>query len=272
LLHQDFLRFVDALAGGEGEAWDLYCKHYLSPNRAVLDAWWEQCLGLPVVAWTDRVQRVRPEEYELLRQVVSEADLGEMARDTVERCQGVIPLRPAPEVYFLVGFFSPDGFAFFVDGRWAIGIGLERLTSSRLIPVLVAHEYAHCYRRRLSDSRTLGERLVDEGFAVALSARAFPERSEAEQLLMRPGQVAALRDYEAELWQHIGPHLGSEESEIAGKLLYGRSERAEWPGRAGVYLGWRLVSEFLADRRGGFDSAAERVLEMEHTGSAGRLA
>ncbi len=270
LLYEDFLRFIHALAAGEGEAWDLYCKYYLTPNRSVLEAWWEQCLGLPAATWVDRVRRVRPQEYEVLHQVIAEDDVQGMARDSLERCQEVVSLRPEPEVYFLVGFFSPDGFAFIVEGEWAIGIGMERLTSSRLIPVLVAHEYAHCYRRRLSKSRTLGDRLVEEGFAVELSAHAFPERSQAEHLLMQPGQAAALRDYEGELWRHISPHLGSEEPEISGKLLYGFPEKAEWPGRAGVYLGWRLASEFLADGLGGFDSDAELVLARARTKPPGR--
>jgi uncharacterized protein YjaZ len=157
-----------------------------------------------------------------------------------------------------------------VEGEWAIGIGMERLTSSRVVPVLLAHEYAHCCRRRLGEPETLGDRLVDEGFAVALAARAFPERSEAEHLLMRPGQVVALRDYEADLWRHIGPHLGSQDPEVAGKLLYGRTGEAHWPGRAGVYLGWRLVSEFLAEGRGGFDAAVEDVLAAAPARAAGR--
>ncbi len=270
LLYQDFLRFIGALAAGEGEAWSLYSKYYLTPNRSVLEAWWEQCLGLPTATWVDRVRRVRPQEYELLHQVIDEGDIQEMARDSLDRCQGVVSLRPEPEVYFLVGFFSPEGFAFTVDGEWAIGIGMERLTSSRLMPVLVAHECAHCYRRRLGKSRTLGDRLVEEGFAVELAARAFPERPQAEHLLMRPGQVAALRDYEAELWRHISPHLGSEEPEISKKLLYGLPERGKWPGRAGVYLGWRVVSEFLAEGLGGFDSEAELVLARAHTKPPGR--
>ena len=260
LLYEDFLRFVEALAARSGDPWELYQQHYLRPHRAVLEAWWEQCLGLPRETWEERVRAIRPENYGLLREVVREADLAEMAREAMARCEALLPLEPEPEVYYLVGFFSPDGFAFQVNEDWAIGIGMERLGSLRLVPVLLAHEYAHCYRRRRATPRKLGERLVEEGFAVELAARAFPERGTAEHLLMRPGEVAALRQYEGDLWKAVEPLLSSEDERLAARLVYGRADRGDWPSRAGVYLGWRLVRELLGDGIEGFDATAEQAL------------
>jgi len=260
LLYEGFLRFVDALACRGGDAWELYQEHYLKPHRAVLEAWWDQCLGLPREMWVERVQAVRPEHYGLLREVAQEADLEEMARETVARCEALLPLEPEPEVYYLVGFFSPEGFAFQVDDGWAIGIGMERLGSLRLVPMLLAHEYAHCYRRRLARPARLADRLVEEGFAVELAARAFPERPVQDHLLMRAGQVAALREYEGQLWQALAPMLDSQDQSFASRVLYGRAGKREWPSRAGVYLGWRLVRKFLESGKGGFDASAHRVV------------
>jgi len=259
-LHEDFLRFIDALAAGEGDPWDLYCKHYLDPHRPALGAWWSQVLGLPEETWIDRVRQIRPEQYEVLRALVAETDLERLACDTVARCQSLLPLSPEPHVYYLVGFFSPDGFAFEVDGAWAIGIGLERLTSTRLIPILLAHEYAHCYRRRFTRPRRLGERLVEEGFAVELAARALPDLPTADHLLMRRGQLALMRQYEDRLREAIAPHLASEDEDVAARILYGRGPKGTLPSRAGVYLGWRIVRDFLAAEQEGFDSDAEVVL------------
>ena len=259
-LHEDFLRFIDALAAGEGDPWDLYCKHYLDPHRSALGAWWSQVLGLPEETWIDRVRQIRPEQYEVLRALAAETDLERLACDTVARCQSLLPLSPEPHVYYLVGFFSPDGFAFEVDGAWAIGIGLERLTSTRLIPILLAHEYAHCYRRRFTRPRRLGERLVEEGFAVELAVRALPDLPTADHLLMRRGQLALMRQYEDRLREAIAPHLASEDEDVAARILYGRGPKGTLPSRAGVYLGWRIVRDFLAAEQEGFDSDAEVVL------------
>lgn len=259
-LYEDFLRFVDALAAGGADAWTLYERHYLGPHREVLTAWWKQCLDLPEETWRGRVDTLRPEQYELLRAIVSGDDLPALASGALARCQEVLPLEVAPEVYLLVGFFSPDGFAFQVKGEWAIGIGLERLTGSRLIPILIAHEYAHCARRRLSSPETLCERLVEEGFAVALAARTFPGRPEADHLLMRPGQVSALQQYRRELWSALERHLDSTDEALAARVLYGQAEKREWPSRAGVYLGWELVRQHLAHRPDDFLTPAGEVL------------
>jgi hypothetical protein len=259
LLYQDFFRFLEALSAGSEDPWVLYQRHYLGKHEAALRAWWDQCLGLPEDSWADRVRRVRPPEYGLLSLLVQQTDLGGVSRDALDRCQAVLPLTPEPEVYLMVGFFSPDGFAFEVSGRWTIGIGLERLASARPVPILIAHEYAHCYRRRFARPRTLGERLVEEGFAVELSSRAFPERPEAEHLLMRPGQVAAIRDYEPALWRAVQAHLESEDETIVARIVYGRASDG-WPSRAGPYLGWRLVRAFLGTGAGGFEAPASHLL------------
>jgi hypothetical protein len=260
LLYQDFLRFLDALAAGPADPWKVYERIYLEPHRAPLEAWWEQCIGQPREVWQARVRSLRLQDYGLLQEVVREGDLTGIAREAMARCQSVAPLSPEPAIYYLVGFFSPDGFTFQVEGRWAIGVGLERLGSLRLLPILLAHEYGHCYRRTLGQAKTVGERLVDEGFAVALSARSFPERPEHDHLLMRIGQVAALREYEDQLWGAVGLLLPSQDEGLAGRIIYGRGERRQWPSRAGMYLGWRMVQEFLRRRAGGFSASAEQVL------------
>jgi len=260
LLYQDFLRFTEALSGGRADPWELYQDLYLQPHRAPLEAWWEQCIGRPRSVWADRVRSIRPGDYGLLRSLLEGADLAEVARDTLARCQAALPLSPEPEVYFLVGFFSPDGFTFEVSGRAAIGLGMERLGSLRRLPLLLAHEYGHCYRRALSPPESFAERMVDEGLAVALSARVFPERPLPEHLLMSPGQVASLSRYEGRLWAAVEPFLDSREPGTAGRLLYGRAGKHEWPSRAGVYLGWRLADEFLRGEGAHFDASAQSVL------------
>jgi len=270
LLYQDFLCFLHALPAGTADPWELYRELYLDRNRAALEAWWDQCIGQPLAVWQDRVRRVRPQDYSILADVVQEADLAAVAADALARCRRQVAMSPEPEVYYLVGFFSPEGFAFQVEGRWAIGIGMERLGSLRLVPVLLAHEYAHCFRRSLGSARTLGERLVDEGFAVELSARAFPERPSHDWLLMRPGQVVALRRYEGQLWQAIEPFLGSADEALAGRVLYGQGTEREWPSRSGLYLGWRLVQRFLGREPSRFDAAAAAVLAARQPAQAGR--
>jgi len=261
LLYQDFFRFLDALAEEVADPWAAYQERYLGPNRAVLEAWWEQVLGRPRQVWVDRVRQVRPQDYGLLAMVVEEGDLATLAREAMARCQVVLPVSLEPEIYFLVGFFSPDAFAFRVGEAWAIGIGLERLHSQHLLPVLLAHEYVHCLRRRRGVGvKTLGARMVDEGVAVEFTARVFPERPTHEHLLMRPGQPEAMRDYESRLWEALRPLLESEDEGLAARVLYGQGEGGRWPSRAGSYLGWRLAAGFLERHPERFEAEAEEIL------------
>ena len=281
LLYDDFFRFLEALSTGPADPWIAYEEHYLRPHRAVLEAWWEQVIGLPRETWADRVRQVRPQDYGMLQMVLSEGDLAALAQQTLARCQALLPLSPEPEVYFLVGFYSPDAFAFRVAGpdgnrharirrrrtsqsprsEWAIGVGLERFRSQKLIPVLLAHEYLHVFRkRRLPPPRTLGERMVEEGFAVAFSARVFPDRPAHDHLLLRPGQAAVMREYEERLWSVVRPMLGEEDAHLAARVIYGQDEHGRWPSRSGVYLGWRMVQEFLAREPGRWEAEAGEVL------------
>ncbi len=261
VLYDDFLCFLEALSTGPPDPWIAYEEHYLAPHRAVLEAWWEQVIGLPRETWVDRVRQARPQDYGMLQSVVSEGDLAELAREALARCQALLPLSPEPEVYFLVGFYSPDAFAFQVAGEWAIGVGLERFRSQKLMPVLLAHEYLHCYRKRhLPPPRTLGERMVEEGFAVAFSARVFPDRPAHDHLLLRPGQAAIMREYEERLWAAIRPMLGEEDEQVARRVIYGQEERGRWPSRSGVYLGWRMAEEFLEREPGRWEAETGEVL------------
>jgi hypothetical protein len=226
--------------------WLVYEDLYLAPHRAVLEAWWEQVLGLPRETWVDRVRQVRPQDYGLLQAVVAEGDLEALAEEALARSRAVLSYEPEPDIHLLVGFFSPDAFVFQVQSAWAIGIGLERFRSQRLMPVLIAHEYLHVFRKRLPEPRTLRERMVEEGFAVAFSARAFPDRPADEHLLMRSGQVAVMQQYEARAWETVRSLMNSTDRKVAERVIYGQAGPRDLPSRAGVYLGWRMVEEYLA--------------------------
>jgi hypothetical protein len=111
---------------------------------------------------------------------------------------------------------------------------------------------------------------VDEGFAVEISARAYPERPRHQHLMMPPGQAAALRQYEVRLWTAVAPILVLRGERLAAQVIYGHGETGKWPSRAGVYLGWRIVQEFLHLEPNAFDAAAERVLDSIRPEGAGR--
>jgi len=253
LLAPDFFEFLDQLVLEPAvDPWEHYRRGYLDRHPDFLRAWWAQCFGRPEEEWADRVRGVRPEHYVLLRELVTQVDLEKMWDDTWAACRKVLPDSPEPEVYFMVGFFSPDAFVIKVGEDWRIGVGLERFWDFSRLSVLLAHECCHWFRRRrgLGGATTLGERLVEEGMAVGFSRRARPERPLPQHLLMPTSQFNTLQRYETELCEQIEPDLSSADPEVIQRALYGlprrRAQRSSVSSRAGVYLGWRLVEEFAA--------------------------
>ena len=258
-LYRDFLTFLDRLAAGRDDPWALYEACYLEPHRPVLSAWWEQCLGLPLETWQARVRSIRPSDYGLLRTLVEQAPPEAIAARALEACGAAVGrLRPQPpspsalpplppDIYLLVGFFSPDAFVFRVREEWAIGLGLERFGDWSRLPVLVAHEYAHCLRRRhLPAPATLKQRLVDEGLAAHFSRLAFPEQPLPDHLLMTRGEYNSLLAYGPRLLAAVEPHLDSTDPETLRRFLFGRMKGQ--PARAGCLLGYRMVEETMAER------------------------
>jgi hypothetical protein len=250
-IYPDFFLFLDRLAASREDPWELYERHYLGPHRAMLTAWWEQCLGLPVESWQARVRDIRPGEYGLLRTLVEQTPPEEIVARALHACDaavGRLRRQPPPQVHLLVGFFSPDAFVFQVTGEWAIGVGLERFADWSRLPILVAHEYAHCLRRRLFPGpATLGERLLEEGLAAHFSQLVFPDRPLHCHLLMARGEYNSLLTYEPKLLSALRRFLDSTDQKVIQRFLFGRMKGQ--PARAGCFLGYRMAEEAMKERK-----------------------
>lgn len=263
--YHDFFNFLDRLAGSRADPWSLYEEYYLTPHRAVLTAWWEQCLGRPVEVWQGRVRDVQVEHYAGIRAMLAEAKVEADAQEALRRCYALLPA-PEPTVNLLIGFFSPDGFVLQVEDEWQIGLGLERLGDARRVPLLVAHEYAHWYRRSLGlpQAQNLGERLIEEGLATYLSAQAYPERSLAEQLFISESRLATLRAYRAALLDSARRNFDESEPAAIQKFLYLHAPGRELPLRPGGYVAYEMIAEYLrghsGEMRALFAEPANRLL------------
>lgn len=241
-LSGDFFRFLDEAAAG-GDAWALYRRHYLDRHREVVNALREQVLGIDWAAWRDRVERVKPRDYGGLRAMLAGTDLGAVAAETLRRCREALPCGGLPDVYLVVGFFSPDGFLIRLGGRWQIAIGLERLRGSKQVPALVAHEYGHWARRRLrpEEADTLGERMASEGVSIVLTRQLYPSRPLAEHLGVHRSRLNALQEAETAGWQAVAPHLNDTDPGAFQSFLSGVRPDRGLPPRIGVYLGYRAA-------------------------------
>lgn len=245
-VYRDFLRFLAALEAGE-EPWGAFWRLYLVPNAKVFVGYWRRAHWLPLSVLRDRVRRIRPQHYGLLRTLEQISDLPGLAAEGLRRAKSVLPMPFSPEVYLLVGFFSPDGMVLELEGRPAILVGMERLRVASDLALLVAHEYGHVGRMLIGpeEERTLLSCTVSEGLSAMLVRRAFPEAMFPRHLLFDRRRWNALVSCEREALAFLVENATSTDLALIRSFLDGGGPDGRFPPRVGRFVGYRLVEEFL---------------------------
>ena len=245
-VYRDFLRFLVALEGGE-EPWGAFWRLYLVPNAKIFVKYWRAAHWLPLSALRERVRRVRPQHYGLLRTFEQVANLPGLAAEGLRRAKGVLPMPFSPEVYLIVGFFSPDGMVLEVDGRPTILVGMERLRVASDLALIVAHEYGHVGRMLLGpeERRTLLSCVVSEGLSAMLVRLAFPDAMFPRHLLFDRRRWNELVLCEREAMAFLRENWASEDPGLVRSFLDGGGPDGRFPARVGRYVGFRLVEDFI---------------------------
>lgn len=266
-VYKDFLRFLTALEGGE-EPWAAFWRLYLVPNARIFLLYWRSAHFLPLATLRERVRRIRPQHYGLLRTLEQVADLPGLAREGLRRALGVLPLPVPPEVYLLVGFFSPDGMVLEVDGGHAIVVGMERLKVASDLALIVAHEYGHVARKTMGpkEPRTLLSCVVSEGLSSMLVRAVFPEAMFPRPLLFDRRRWNSLVSCEREAMAFLKENAPSTDPLLIRSFLDGGGPEGRFPPRVGRFVGYRLVEEMLhrtgKSLREAFSLPSERFLEQ----------
>ncbi|MFZ5824762.1 MAG: DUF2268 domain-containing putative Zn-dependent protease [Bacillota bacterium] len=184
-------------------------------------------------------------------------------------------LRPRREVrvYGFVGLETTSAAQLLVDGEPAVALALEAWGDNFLglpmhwedLPLLMAHEFTHVVRYTESETglarafreggfdygralnrEPLLEFLVDEGLGVYLSQQMTPGADERRALFFHEDDLRWCHEHEAQLWAGVEPHL-AEPPGFKGYRRYFSIAAEGLPPRTGYFLGYRLVSRFLAD-------------------------
>lgn len=267
LLHKDFLRFLHSL--DHEEAWKSYRKYYFDPHRKFLLNYWRTFRWMDMDQLKERVYRIKRGDYSTLEDLLATTDLRSLGEEALVRCMGLLPAPQEPDVYFMVGFFSADGFVIEFRGKPVIGFGLERFKSFRPLPIIFAHEYCH-YLRSLShkdlfkadgrpERKTLGEVLLAEGLSGVFSQLVFPKRHLSEHLFLPPERLYWCQKSEVRLRELIKSELQS--PRLVPALFGPDHHKVGIPPRAGYYLGYRLTKDRL------FKYGRESLNNLIHTDS-----
>jgi len=250
-LYHDFFLFLEHISPNS-EKWEVYSEYYYKPHQDFFDCYFSCFPALDFPALRRRVEKIKTGDYSWLKFLVSRCPPEKIIREAYERCTKIAFPLAEPDVYLLVGFFSPDGFIMNFREKPVICFGLERFKDFRLLKILFAHEYAHYFQHLnkgdVPEEDELKWLLISEGISTYFSRLAFPDQRLSDHFLFRRDRLNWCQENEGYLRKiHFsGKYTNQELREFYAK----GNPDLEIPPRAGKYLGFIAVKKFLDQNKG----------------------
>lgn len=280
-LYRDFFLFLRAL-DLERDPWHAFQRYYFEPHRDFLSTVWFEHQGFTRKNIRERVAAVKKKDYAHLENALKLFDIEEETRTVIMHCKRVYYHPGQCNVYLFIGFFSPDAFVLLQGGDAVICVGLERFRDFSRYPLLMAHEYFHYVQKKtdrgepcvgsaremrgspaVTNPEAVLDSLIEEGLCVYFSRLAYPRRKEHEHCFLSEQRH---RQLEEEFPDIVG-RLRSANMSL-DQLFTSHQEKL--PGRAGYYLGYRLVADF-AEKTGARDLdtllSSRRRIVLDFTGA-----
>lgn len=266
-------------------------QRYFDTHRRILEPYWQNYVVDPAGPhFGDVVRSTALADRTDLREMLERTDLVALARTTEERCAKLLEQDVDVDVVLMVGVGAANAGELVVGGRGIAFVCLEHFTSvtnpdtqglgldPELLPLWLAHEFAHAIRYTSPGSRSemrqlieaaegyysywetgrlapLRELLVNEGLAVHVSQMISPGHAAWEYFGFGRRQYARVRELEAVALRAVTEDL--DRAGLGLRLRYlsgGMSDEARTvdryvlPERSGYYLGARMVEAAIAER------------------------
>jgi hypothetical protein len=265
---------------------------YFDAHRRILEAYWLNYVIEPVGPhFDDIVRSTVAAERSDLRGMLERTDVVTLARAAEMQTRELLAADVDVDVVLMVGVGAANAGELVVGGRGAAFLALEHFTGTanettdglgldpELMPLWLAHEYAHAVRYTSPTSRsemrnavaeaggdysywdtgrkvTLREHLVNEGIAVNVSRAVSPGHAAWEYFGYQRKQYSRIRELEPVIRQAALAEADAKGLGLRLKYLSdGVSEvtrtvnRSVLPERSGYFLGARMV-EAAVDSRG----------------------
>jgi len=265
-------------------------QRYFDAHRPLLEGYWHNYVIDPDGPhFADVVRSTVAAGRADLRATLDRLDVVALARNTEARCARLLESDVDVDVVLMVGVGAANAGELVVDGRGTAFVCLEHFTGVQnpdtqglglepeLLPLWLAHEYAHAVRYTSPTSRSamkplveeaggsysywetgqrvpLREHLVNEGLAVLVSQAISPGHAAWEYFGFTRRQYARVRELESVIARAAESDL--DRAGLGLRLRYlsgGMSDEARtverWvlPERAGYYLGARMAETAVAE-------------------------
>ncbi len=245
-LYRDFFKFLEKIGQAE-EKWNHYLTFYYKPHQKFLENYFSHFPLINFSSLKHRVEKIKASDYSWLRHLISACSPEKIIKDAYKKCRGIVSPKEEPEVYLIIGFFSPDGFVMNFRGSPVICFGFERLKDFRLLSIIFAHEYAHFLleksRGTVPEEKKFEWLLLSEGIGTYFSFLAFPERRMYEHFLLGRGTLNWCQRNEAYLKRICSPAKVSPAHGI--EFYFKGNPEMSIPPRACKYLGFQAVRRYL---------------------------
>jgi len=248
-IYKDFFRFLENLGQGS-KKWDCYNSLYYEPHHRFLEIYFSRFPLLDSSGLKARVESVKASDYSLLKGLIGTCPPDEIVEEAYKRAIGLVPPPQEPDVYLLVGFFSPDGFVLDLGGKPVICFGLERFKDFHSLKILFSHEYAHFLmnlsEEAIPEQNDIKWMLISEGIATYFSFLCFPDRPLFEHLFFSRDVFNWCQEHEADL-KEIFLSKNFSDKELESMYAKGDPDK-NFPPRSGKYLGFQAVKRYLAQQ------------------------
>ena len=266
-------------------------QRYFQAHRRILEPYWQNYVVDPEGPhFADVVRSTALADRTDLHEMLERTDVVTLARVTEERCAMLLEQDVDVDVMLMVGVGAANAGELVVEGRGTAFACLEHFTSvtnpdtqglgldPELLPLWLAHEFAHAIRYTSPSSRSqmhqliasaggyysywetgrqapLRELLVNEGLAVHVSQMISPGHAAWEYFGFGRRQYARVRELEAVISRAVAEDL--DRAGLGLRLRYlsgGMSDEARTvdryvlPERSGYFLGARMVEAAIAER------------------------
>jgi hypothetical protein len=266
-------------------------RRYFDAHRPLLEAYWHNYVVDPDGPHFAEVARTAVlADRADLRTMLERTDVVSLTRETQDRCTALLEHDVDIDVVLMVGVGAANAGELVVDGKGIAFVCLEHFTGvanpetqglgldPELIPLWLAHEFAHAVRYTSPASRSemrllveeaggyysywetgrrasLRELLINEGVAVQVARAVSPGHAIWEYFGYGRRQYARVRELEAVLARAVSDDL--DHAGLGLRLRYlsgGMSDEARTidryvlPERSGYFLGARMVEPAIATR------------------------
>ena len=257
---------------------------YFAAHRRLLEAYWNNYVVDPYGPhFRDVVNATVHADRRDLRAMLERTDVMALARDAEQRCSAALATDVDVDIVLMVGVGAANAGELVIAGRGIAFVCLEHFTGianeeteglgldPELLPLWLAHEYAHAVRYTSPTSHSdlrafiasaggeysywetgrripLRELLMNEGLAVHVSRAVSPGHAAWEYFGYERRQYARIRELEPVIARAVAPEL--DRAALGLRLRYlsgGMSDESRTidgryllPERSGYFLGARM--------------------------------